>query len=276
MVSGDGKPYQLAKSQDSGVLILRNASTGREVRRFGPIAGVITSVAFSPDGKTIATGSGYYAEAPNGQGTVTLWDAGTGRALFERTERQIVALCVAFSPDGSLLVAGHGLYGSNHWPGRLKAWETALGKEVLSTSTPPGSVNGLAFSPDGKTLALAGSGVVELWQVRPFTKLRELKGHSDWIQSVAFSPDGKQLASGGWDKTIKLWSIETGGVRLNFDRHGGPSPVCGSVKTDHGSCRRAAITAFGSGPRSTVGNCTSSKEMRWASTRWPCRLMEAC
>ncbi|MFO0890131.1 MAG: protein kinase [Isosphaeraceae bacterium] len=233
LAAGDGKTYQWAKARDTGVLSLRSARTGQEVRRFGPLQGGIFSAAFSPDGKTLATGSGYYAEAPQGEGKVVLWDVETGRALFDERHPYLVTLCVAFSPDGSLLAAGLGHYSSSHVPGRLRIWKTSGGKEVINQEMTSGGVNALAFSPDGKTLALAVTGAVELWQSSPFRKLRELKGHDDWIYALAFSPDGKELASGGWDKTIRVWNLESGTIRLSLDQHEGP--VTGLCYTRDGS-----------------------------------------
>ena len=103
----------------------------------------------------------------------------------------------------------------------VKLYEVATGRETDTFPGPKGGVNDLAFHPDGRHLAVAGSEVVEVWDVAGHTKVHELRGHSKWVYGVAFSPDGKWLATGGWDRTIKLWDAATGEERLTIFGHEG-------------------------------------------------------
>jgi WD40 repeat protein len=208
--------------------------------------GRIFSLAFSPDSKTLASGST--------DKNIILWDVDTGK---RRDQSQLVGhvdgvYSLAFSPKptGALLASGNGdgtvtLWDvpPTKWLGRpvvyaeslprtqvmsvaftrngktlasggsdLVLWEVSTG-EKRSVAVPFGSTaESVAFSPDDKTLA-AGSmnNDISLWDVETMKPPRPpLKGHTDWVSSVAFSPDGKTLASGSADKTTVLWNVSTG------------------------------------------------------------------
>jgi WD40 repeat protein/serine/threonine protein kinase len=216
-VSGGGKSYLDPKAQDNAELILWDAATKQEIRRFDGLKGSVHSVKFSPDGRMIAAGSGFYQ--PVSEGRLTLWDASTGKLLFDRKTEYLNVLSVAFSADGKTLAAGLGNYSSTA-KGRLTLWEIPTGRKLddLGLST-QGGVNSVAFSPDGKTIATASSELVEFWQGAPLRKVRELPGHTNWIYTVSFSPDGHQLASGGWDKTIRLWNPVTAAQLAPLEGH---------------------------------------------------------
>ncbi len=116
-------------------------------------------------------------------------------------------MSVTFTPDGRSLVVGYGVYAGQD-RGYAKVWEIANGRESFRLAGPSGGVNKLAIHPNGKLLALAGSDVVELWDLSSRTRQGELRGHTRWIFCVAFSPDGKRLATGGWDRTIRLGDLK--------------------------------------------------------------------
>jgi WD40 repeat protein len=97
----------------------------------------------------------------------------------------------------------------------------ASGKEINSFSGPKGGVNKVAFHPDGKRLAVAGSEVVELWDLETGRKHHDLKGHKKWVYCTAYSPDGKWLATGAWDGTVKLRDAATGVEALTIFAHAG-------------------------------------------------------
>jgi WD40 repeat protein len=178
--------------------------------------GVIWSVAFTPDGKTLASGGGVHGKP----GELKLRDAATGAARATLRGHEYAVSSVAFSPDGKTLASGGGVHGR---PGELKLWHSATG----ATSTLWGhfhAVRSVAFSPDGKTLASGGDDrTVRLWDAASGAARATLRGHTGEVKSVAFSPDGKTLASGSgeWTKSgeLKLWDATTGAARATLQGH---------------------------------------------------------
>jgi WD40 repeat protein len=158
----------------------------------------VSSVVFSPDGKTVLSGSD--------DATIKLWDIATGQCLKTFTGHKKWLHSVAFSPDGLTALSGSS-------DKTLKLWDIATGK-CIKTFTGPGHtayVTSVAFSPDGKTV-LSGSGdnTLKLWDIATGQCIEIFSGHSSDVTSVAFSPDGKTVLSGSGDKTLKLWDIATG------------------------------------------------------------------
>lgn len=159
--------------------------------------GFITDVAYSPDGRTLATSSS--------DGTARLWSVSGRRQLGRPLSHGSGAVNgVAFSPDGRTLATG----GSD---GTVRLWSVS-GRRQLAGPLSAGSdpVAGVAFSPDGTTLAAGGDhGATQLWDVSARRQLgRPLqRQYYGKVNSVAFSPDGRTLATGESDGTARLWDV---------------------------------------------------------------------
>jgi WD40 repeat protein len=156
----------------------------------------VLAVAYSPDGLTLATGSG--------DGSVKLWDVSKKivRATLQGHGAQVES--VTFSSDGKTLA-------SAGWDRTVKLWDVATGKIKNTLQGHRSSVMAVAFAPDGRTLA-SGSfdRTVKLWDVLTAKERRTLEGHSEAVRSLTFSPDGMTLASGSADGKVGLWLAETG------------------------------------------------------------------
>ena len=158
------------------------------------LVNTVTSVAFSPDGDRLATGT------ENGQ--VRLWNTATGQLLRILPGRRAASVnSVTFSPDGKILASGT----EN---GQLQLWDTSTGRLIHALPrTGNAMVNSVAFSPDGKILAAGRDDELQLWNMVTGQPIPVSPAGS--VQSVAFSPDGRTLVSGGANG-IHLWNSANG------------------------------------------------------------------
>jgi WD40 repeat protein/subtilase family serine protease len=215
----------------------------------GGHAGEVTSVAFSPDGSLIASGSD--------DRTIKLWRVSDGALVRTLTGHTGGVTSVAFSPDGRLLASGSGLgdrtirlwrvsdgalvrtlTGHTDWVNSvafspdgsllasgsrdrtIRLWRVSDGALVATLTGHTGGVTSVAFSPDGSLIASgSGDNTIKLWRVSDGALVATLIGHTDWVNSVAFSPDGSLLASGSRDRTIRLWRVSDGALVATLIGH---------------------------------------------------------
>ena len=210
----------------------------------------VTSVMFSPDGTTVASGAvdgtvklwnvetqtdvatfeGHAAAvasvafSANGillasgsyDGTVKLWNMNTHANIATLQGHGVLVTSVAFSPDGGTLASGAG-------DGMVKLWDVATHQNTATFGgydaailEEGGWITPVAFSPDGGTLAFGAMDSIELWDVAAEENIATFDESLEGVVSVSFSPDGKTLAFSSWDSSIQLWDVATGTNTATF------------------------------------------------------------
>ena len=154
----------------------------------------VNAVAFSPDGRFLATGSN------DAEGYIQVWDIATGQRVKVITGHEDEVLSLVYSKDGSRLL-------SSSYDKTARLWDTATGKEVRQFSGHTWWVWSAAFSSDEKQVVTAGhDGTAIVWDVDSSKRTPSFTGHQGPVFSAAFSPDGKQVVSAGYDRRVLVWS----------------------------------------------------------------------
>lgn len=165
----------------------------------------ILSLAFSPDGKLLATG--------DVNGEIYLWQIADGQPVLSCKGHAGWVHAIAFSPNGKMLCSAS----SDH---TVKLWDVSDGSCLKTLTGHHQRVRSVAFSPDGMTIVSGGSdATIRLWDTNSGKCIRVLSGHKSYIWVVAFSPDGSAIASGSEDKSIKLWHVNTGKCWQTLSEH---------------------------------------------------------
>jgi WD40 repeat protein len=201
---------------------------------------IVTSVAFSPDGKRLATGSEDH--------TAKVWDTASGKELLTLRGHSGGVYGVAFSPDGKRLATAS----EDH---TAKVWDAESSKELLTLRGHSSGVESVAFSPDGKRLATASRDrTAKVWDAESGKELLTLHGHSDRVNSVAFSRDGKRLATASKDQTARVWDAESSKELLTLFPRGNVTGVAFSADGK----RLATASEYGA---AKVWDAESGKEL---------------
>jgi WD40 repeat protein/serine/threonine protein kinase len=236
-----GRPVLPLLQRDNG-LVANRLTTSRTVVK-GHSDGV-TSVAFSPDSRLLASGSqdgtvqlwnaetgqpalpplrghtdrvtgvtfspdGFWLASSSRDRTVRLWKVDTGMLGLSLIGHADYVMALAFSPDGHHLASACD-------DGTIVIWDLKTNVRALTfaepnKSEPSRSIWSVAFSPDGRQLASASAdGSVRIWDAASGHKLHALRAHTGPVQSVTFAPDGRRLVSAGLDRTVKIWDPASG------------------------------------------------------------------
>jgi WD40 repeat protein len=230
-LSPDGK--RLATAGYERTVKVWDLAGGREALTLEARRGPVVSVAFSPDGRWLASASvGPDGASAGTDSAVQFWDAADGREVrtLAAPNGGYLPAPLAFSPDSRLLACGT-------WHS-VKVWEARTGKAVFTLRGYPEEVWSIAFSPDGRRLASGGhAGTIKVWDTGSGQVVLSLKGHTSRVHGLAFSPDGKHLASGSGEGTVRIWDPETGQQTLELRGHTG---VILSVAWSPDGCRLAS------------------------------------
>jgi WD40 repeat protein len=155
----------------------------------------VLDFAFSPDGRTLITGSR--------DGTARMWRSDTGEPVGKTMKQANNIHAVAFSPDGRTVLTGSS--------GIVRLWRADTGEPVEKPLIHDKPVYDVSFSPDGRTV-LTGSydGTARLWRADTGEPVGNIMKHKGSVDAVAFSPDGRTVLTGSYDKTAQLWRVDTG------------------------------------------------------------------
>ncbi|MBD1883340.1 serine/threonine-protein kinase [Microcoleus vaginatus] len=176
-----------------------------KVKNFAQHSDAVGSVAFSPDGLMLASGSK--------DKTIQIWDLATGKSIRTFPGDSSTIWSVAFDSNGTKLATGTGFW-------RVMLWDLKTG-QVIRSLDHTASVWSVALSPDGELVA-SGSGdkTTKISDAATGTLIQNFPDHTDFVYSVAFTPDGKSLVSASKDKKITVVDVATGRLLKTIEGHG--------------------------------------------------------
>ena len=194
----DGKTIAVATEADDDIK-LWDLATGKEIRQASTDHGEVFAIAYSPDGKAIASAGGDRA--------VALWDAKTLRpvrrfGLYQNTG------CLAFSPDSNTISVGQRESVVSLWKADGKKFQVSLAHVDRADPEEPSLTCTSAFSAGGSRVVWSGhDGVVRVWDVNRNEEIAQFRGHVGAVMQVAFSRNSRFVASAGQDGTVLVWDV---------------------------------------------------------------------
>lgn len=209
--SPDGKMIGEAAAETTLATSLRlwDPEDGEEIRLLAHDVQNMRCLAFTPDGKLIATNM----RDPSKWGhKIVLRDLETGKIVAELREDRLAASLIAFSADGKKLASA----GAR----KIHIWDLAARKLLHTIDGHKKAIQSICFSPDGKLLVSGSTDdTLRIWNVETGKMEREIEAEQEGVLSVAYSPSGRTIASAGADKTIKLWKPWSGKMRARLWGH---------------------------------------------------------
>ncbi len=195
--SPDGQ--EIASASGDGTVQVWNAHTGTIVRIYKGHTGDVLAVAWSPDGHELATGGL--------DTTVQVWNVATGQRLFTYRGHSDAVFSVAWSPDSKYIA-------SASQDGTVQVWNATNGQSLLHYGTHPlrgvpPPWNSVAWSPNGRELALGGEGDAIVLNMQTTKEVGEYGYNGGTIHALCWSPDGRYIAFGGSDSTVQVWDLAT-------------------------------------------------------------------
>ena len=216
----------IASGSRNGKIHLWDSITGEFLHNFTAHSDSISGLAFSPDGSTLASGSGHSDH------TVRLWNPKTGEHLHSFTGHSFGIESLAFSPDGSTLASGGG-----HSDHTVRLWNPKTGEHLHTLTGHTREVTGVAFSPDSGTIASGSRDrTVRVWNAKTGEHLRTLTDHPGQVVSIAFNPIDDTIAviaTGSSSEIVRLWNSKTGTHTGSFN--GNPGAVRSVAYSPDGS-----------------------------------------
>jgi WD40 repeat protein/serine/threonine protein kinase len=186
---------QLPYTQDALAVFQEARASDVQILALAGHTAWVMSVAFSPDGRRMVTGSS--------DNTARVWDS-TGRLLRVLPGHSDRVRGVTFSPDGRVIATAS-------YDKTIRLWDAESGEQLQVLSGHTDRIRSISYSPDGRSIVTGSyDQTAVIWDVASGQKLRVLKGHTDVVSGVAFSPDGRQVVTASGDRTARLWDAVSG------------------------------------------------------------------